>query len=58
MTNSLHLLLILLAAAVGVVVGVDLVSVPQAMVSRPLVGAFVGGSWMMLVGSIAAALMA
>jgi mannose/fructose/N-acetylgalactosamine-specific phosphotransferase system component IIC len=32
--------------AVGVVVGVDLVSVPQAMISRPLVGGFVGG-WLL-----------
>jgi mannose/fructose/N-acetylgalactosamine-specific phosphotransferase system component IIC len=32
--------------AVGVLVGVDLVSVPQAMTSRPLVAAFVGG-WLM-----------
>ena len=39
---------ILGVTAVGVVVGVDLVTVPQAMVSRPLVAAFVGG-W--LVGS-------
>jgi len=32
--------------AAGVVVGVDLVSVPQAMTSRPLVAAFVGG-WLL-----------
>ena len=32
--------------AVGVLVGVDLVSVPQAMIARPLVAAFVGG-WLM-----------
>jgi mannose/fructose/N-acetylgalactosamine-specific phosphotransferase system component IIC len=32
--------------AVGVVVGVDLVSVPQAMTSRPLVAAFAGG-WLL-----------
>ena len=32
--------------AAGVVVGVDLVTVPQAMTGRPLVAAFVGG-WLM-----------
>jgi mannose/fructose/N-acetylgalactosamine-specific phosphotransferase system component IIC len=32
--------------AVGVLVGVDLVSVPQAMIARPLVAAFVGGALM------------
>jgi mannose/fructose/N-acetylgalactosamine-specific phosphotransferase system component IIC len=32
--------------AAGVLVGVDLVSVPQAMIARPLVAAFVGG-WLM-----------
>jgi len=32
--------------AVGVVVGVDLVTVPQAMTARPLVGAFIGG-WLL-----------
>jgi mannose/fructose/N-acetylgalactosamine-specific phosphotransferase system component IIC len=32
--------------AVGVLVGLDLVSVPQAMTARPLVAAFVGG-WLM-----------
>jgi PTS system mannose-specific IIC component len=34
---------ILGVTAVGVVVGVDLVSVPQAMTARPLVAGFVGG---------------
>lgn len=32
--------------AAGVLVGVDLVSVPQAMTARPLVAAFIGG-WLM-----------
>jgi mannose/fructose/N-acetylgalactosamine-specific phosphotransferase system component IIC len=37
---------ILGVTAVGVLAGVDLVSVPQAMIARPLVAAFVGG-WLM-----------
>jgi mannose/fructose/N-acetylgalactosamine-specific phosphotransferase system component IIC len=37
---------ILGVTAVGVLVGLDLVSVPQAMTARPLVSAFVGG-WLM-----------
>jgi mannose/fructose/N-acetylgalactosamine-specific phosphotransferase system component IIC len=45
--------------AVGVVVGVDLVSVPQAMTSRPLVAAFVGG-WLLghpMIGLLAGAVL-
>jgi len=45
--------------AVGVVVGVDLVTVPQAMTSRPLVAAFVGG-WILghpMIGLLAGALL-
>jgi PTS system mannose-specific IIC component len=45
--------------AVGVVVGVDLVTVPQAMTSRPLVAAFLGG-WVLghpMIGLLAGALL-
>lgn len=45
--------------AVGVVVGVDLVSVPQAMTSRPMVAAFVGG-WLLghpMIGLLAGAVL-
>jgi PTS system mannose-specific IIC component len=45
--------------ALGVVVGVDLVTVPQAMTSRPLFAAFAGG-WILghpMIGLLAGALM-
>ncbi len=45
--------------AVGVVVGVDLVTVPQAMTSRPLVAAFLGG-WFLghpMIGLLAGAIL-
>jgi mannose/fructose/N-acetylgalactosamine-specific phosphotransferase system component IIC len=45
--------------AVGVVVGVDLVSVPQAMTSRPLVASFIGG-WLLghpMIGLLAGAVL-
>lgn len=45
--------------AVGVVVGVDLVTFPQAMTSRPLVAAFVGG-WILghpMIGLLAGVVM-
>jgi PTS system mannose-specific IIC component len=45
--------------AVGVVVGVDLVTVPQAMTARPLVAAFVGG-WLLghpMIGLLAGAVL-
>ncbi len=35
---------VLLLLAIGAVVGLDLVSVPQAMLSRPLVAGFLGGA--------------